>query len=269
MGLRKTPEERQRAHEGDNRTAHLRIAAEFRDRILSGDIEAGEALPSTSDMCAEFGASTTAVQNAMRALKDEGLVVGQKGKSITAREHRMRVMRPAAYFAPAEPGQPYRWIAEAQRQGMTAESELLHVAEVVPPLSVAKALGIASDGTAVLRRQLLKLNGEPAELVESYYPIEIANGTAITEPRKVRGGVPTLLAEMGYPFRKSVDRVSARTPTADQGVYLKMPVGELPVLRTFRTVYSNDDQVIEVTVMAKAGHLYELEYEITSDHLGS
>lgn len=264
MGLRKTPEERQRAHEGDNRTAHLRIAAEYRDQILSGDIEAGEDLPSTGEMCKEFGASTTAVQNAMRALKEEGLVVGHKGKGITVREHRMTAMRPAAYFAPVEPGEPYRWIAEAQRRGMTAESVLLHVAEVVPPLSVAKALGIASDGTAVLRRQLLKLNGEPAELVESYYPVELAAGTAITERKKVKGGVPTLLAGMGYPFRRAVDRVSARTPTADQGVYLKMPVGELPVLRTFRTVYSDDDRVIEVTVMAKAGHLYELEYETVS-----
>jgi GntR family transcriptional regulator len=267
MGLRKEADERQRAHEGDLRSPHQRIAAEYRDQILSGDIEPGDDLPSTQKMCAQFGASITAVQNAMRALKDEGLVVGQKGKSIRARENRVQVIRPASFFKPAEPGQPYRWLAEARRQGATAESELIEVAEVAPPLSVAKALGIASGGTVVLRRQLLKINGEPAELVENYYPAEIALGTAIAEAKKVKGGVPTLLASMGFPFRRAVDRVSARTPTADQGVYLKMPVGEIPVLRTFRTVYSDEDRVIEVTVMAKAGHLYELEYVTTSDQL--
>lgn len=263
MALRKTPEDRKRHIGDDKRTMHLRIAGEFRDRILSGDIEPGQDLPSTREMRDQYGASTTAVQNAMRTLKEEDLVVGQAGRAITAREHRMRTMRPAAYFAPAEPGEKYRWLAEAERLGMTAVSELLDVGEVTPPLSVAKALGIASDGTAVLRRQLLKLNGEPAELVENYYPVEIARGTAIEGDRKVKGGVPTLLAGMGYPFRRAVDRVSARTPTFDQGAFLKLPMPELPVLRTFRVVYSDDDRVIEVTVMAKAGHLYELEYEVS------
>ncbi|MEU6233830.1 GntR family transcriptional regulator [Kitasatospora sp. NPDC047058] len=267
MGLRKTPEDRQRAVDGDLRAAGQRIAAYIRDQILSGDIKPGDPIPSISELCGQFGASITAVQNAMRTLKDEGLVATQKGKSTIAREARMRVMRPADFFAPAEPGQPYRWIAEAQRQGMTATSELLDVEEVAPPASVARALGIEPGMTAMLRRQLLKLDGEPAELVENYYPIEIARGTPIAEGKKVKGGVPTLLAEMGFPFRRSVDRVSARTPTPEQGVHLKMPVGELPVLRTFRTVYSDDDRVIEVTVMAKAGHLYELEYEIAGDQL--
>ncbi|MGW2371706.1 GntR family transcriptional regulator [Kitasatospora sp. NPDC001683] len=267
MGLRKTPEDRQRAVDGDLRAASQRIAAYIRDKILSGDIKPGEDISSTSSLVEKFDASTTAVQNAMRTLREEGLITSQKGRATTARESRVRVVRPAEFFAPAEPGQPYRWIAEAQKKGMAAASELLDVEEVVPPASVAEALGIAQGETAMLRRQLLKLDGEPAELVENYYPIEIARGTPIAEGKKVKGGVPTLLSELGYPFRRSVDRVSARTPTPDQGVHLKMPVGELPVLRTFRTVYSDNDRVIEVTVMAKASHLYELEYEVTSDQL--
>lgn len=265
MGLRKAPEDRFWKFGDDKRTVHLRIASEFRNEILNGDIEAGEDLPSTQTMCATYGASSTAVQNAMRALKDEDLVIGQKGRSITAGEARMRVMRPASYLAPSKAGEPYRWIAEAQKLGMSAKSELLEVGEVEPPLSVAKALGIAKGATAILRRQLLSLNGEPAELVDNYYPVEIASGTALEGEEKIRGGASTLLASLGFPARRAVDRVSARTPTIAQGDYLKMPVGELPVLRTFRVTYSNDDRVIEVTVMAKAGHLYELEYDLTVD----
>ena len=262
MGLRKAPEEHSWKDNDDKRSLHQRIAGEYRAKILKGDLEPGAKLPSTTEMCALYGASSTAVQNAMRALKDEGLVVGHAGSSTKVREHRMRVMKPAQYFAPAEPGEPYRWIAEAQKQGMTAESELLEVGEVVPPPSVAKALGIAADGTAVLRRQLLKLNGEPAELVENYYPVEIARGTAIERAEKVKGGVPTLLAELGFPSRRATDQVSAETPTFEEGAYLKMPTGELPVLRTFRVVRSDDDRVIQVDALTKAGHLYKLEYEL-------
>jgi GntR family transcriptional regulator len=261
MALRKDHDARERGSADDKRSMHLRIAADVRDQILSGDLEPGEKVLSTQLMAEHYDSSPTTVQNAVRLLKEEGLLAGRAGVGVTAREHLMRVMRPASYFAPAEPGERYRWLAEAERLGMSAESELLEVGEVEAPLSVAKALGIAKGAPVVRRKQLLKLNGEPAELVENYYPIEIARGTAIEINRKVKGGVPTLLAEMGYPFKRAVDRVSARTPTFEQGRLLKLPMPDLPVLRTFRVVYSADDVVIEVSVLAKAGHLYELEYE--------
>ena len=125
---------------------------------------------------------------------------------------------------------------------------------------MATALELPDDGTAVMRHQLLLHDGDPVELATSYYPLDLARGTAMAEPRKIRGGTPALLAEMGYPPRITVDRVSARVPTQEQYEALQLP-SDLPVLRTLRVVYSDDDKPIEVTVMAKAGHLYELQYE--------
>lgn len=171
-----------------------------------------------------------------------------------------RVMYPAAYKEPAGAGEPYRWIADAERRGWTASSRLLEVGEVRPPADVATALGLADGEHALLRSQILTLDDEPAELVKSYYPLDIARGTAMMERRKIRGGTPTLLAELGYPPRRCVDQVSARVPTREQYEALGLP-GDLPVLRVFRVVYSDGDRPIEVTVMAKAGHLYEQHYE--------
>lgn len=42
----------------------------------------------------------------------------------------------------------------------------------------------------------------------------------------------------------------------------------MPVLRTLRVVHSDDDRPVEVTVMVKAGHLYELQYEFTGERGG-
>ncbi|CAM5729247.1 hypothetical protein SANTM175S_11006 [Streptomyces antimycoticus] len=78
--------------------------------------------------------------------------------------------------------------------------------------------------------------------------------------RKIKGGTPALMAELGYPPRLSVDKVSARVPTQEQCTVLGLP-GNLPVLRTLRVVYSDEERPIEATVLAKAGHLYELRYE--------
>lgn len=134
--------------------------------------------------------------------------------------------------------------------------------EATPPADVAAALRLPADGTALLRQQVLTLDGDPVELVHAYYPPDIARGTQLAEHRRIKGGTPTLLTALGHPPRLSVDHVSARIPTQEQYEALHLP-GDLPVLRTLRVVYGVDERPIEVTVMAKAGHLYELRYEFT------
>ncbi|MFD0626871.1 GntR family transcriptional regulator [Streptomyces sanglieri] len=241
-----------------------RFTHDLRDQIMVGDLAPGASLPSTVHLKERFDASNATVQKALQLLKDEQLVIGRAGASVTVREHRQRTVRPASYMAPAGSGEPYRWLTEAARNGSRAHSTLLEVAEAVPPADVAEALRLPKSGTAVLRRQLLTMDDEPVELVASYYPLDIAHGTAMTEPRKIPGGTPTLLAELGYPPRLSVDRVSARVPTQEQYQALRLP-GGLPVLRTLRVVHSDDERPIEATVMVKAGHLYELQYEFRTE----
>lgn len=244
----------------DQRPLHERVAADIRAEIMSGDWEPSEPLPSTEQLKVRFEASNATVQKALRLLKDEGLAVGRAGASVSARAHRRQTMTPAAYSAPASPGETYRWITEAANRGQSGTSKLLDVVEVAPPADVRAELGLIKDERALLRKQILLLNGEPCELVKSYYPLELARGTAMMNKKRIKGGTPALLAEAGYPPLRTVDRVSACVATQEQYEALELP-SDLPVLRTFRTVFSNDDRVIEVTEMAKAGHLYELRYE--------
>jgi GntR family transcriptional regulator len=239
---------------------HELLASYLRDGILSGDYPPGSALPSTRILKQKFGVAPQTIKNANDQLAEEGLVLSHKGKGIIVRDHRVRTMVPAAYKEPAAPGESYRWISEAEKRGLAAQSTLLAVEEVAPPADVAASLGLPKGGVAVMRAQILSLDGEPAELVKSYYPVELARGTAISEQRRIKGGTPRLLADMGYPPVRCVDTVSARIPTPEEVVALNAPT-KLPVLRTLRVVHSANDRVIEVTVMAKAGHLYELRYE--------
>jgi GntR family transcriptional regulator len=244
----------------DRRPLHERIAADLRDEIMSGDLEPGASLPSTQRLKDRFDASNATVQKALQLLKDERLVIGRAGAAVTVREHRQETVRPADSGQPAAPGEQYRWLTVAGSRGKRGSNQLLEVAEVRPPAEVAIALDLGDTGTAFLRRQVLSYDGEPVELVKSYYPAELARGTAMSEPRKIRGGTPALLAEMGYLPRQTVDRVSARVPTQEQYEALRLP-SDLPILRTFRIVYSDNERPIEATVMAKAGHLFELQYE--------
>lgn len=248
----------------DRRSLHERIAADVRDEIMSGDLAPGAKLPSTVQLTARFDASNATVQKALQLLKDEQLVVGRAGSAVTVREHRRRIVRPAPSLAPSVGGGPHRLLTEAAKLGKQAHTRLLRVTETKPPADVAAALKLAAGGTAVLRHQVLSIDGEPAELIESYYPSDIAQGTAIAGKRRIQGGTPTLLDRLGYPPRWSVDRVSAQVPTQEQYRFLHLP-GSLPVLRTLRVVHSDHDRPVEVTVMVKAGHLYEIQYEFAPE----
>ncbi|MEU9605041.1 GntR family transcriptional regulator [Streptomyces sp. NPDC048057] len=244
----------------DRRPLHERMAADLRDEIMSGDLAPGSSLPSTQRLKERFGVSNATVQKALQVLKDERLAIGRAGASVTVREHQQETVRPADFGRPAEPGESYPWLTEATKRGKRGSIQLLSVGEVRPPRDVAHRLGLPEGGTAIVREQVLSHDGEPVELVSSYYPLDLAQGTALAEARKIRGGTPALLAEMGHRPRLTVDRVSARVPTQKQYEALRLPT-DLPILRTLRVVYSDGDRPIEVTVMAKAGHLYELQYE--------
>ncbi|MEU6110961.1 GntR family transcriptional regulator [Streptomyces albidoflavus] len=248
----------------DPRSLHERIAADLRAQILSGDLAPASALPSTAQLKERFDASNATIQKALQLLKNEELVVGHAGASVTVRARRQRTVRPSSYLAAGASGTPSRWLAETDDEAPSARSELLDVAECVLPADVRAILGTGESEVAVCRRQLLLLGEEPAELVASYYPAALARGTALAARRKIRGGAPAVLAELGVPPQRCVDRVTARVPTQEEHQLLRLP-SSLPVLRTLRVAFSADGSPVEATVMVKAGHLYEIEYEFGAE----
>jgi GntR family transcriptional regulator len=245
----------------DKRPLAERIAAGLRARIMSGDLPPGEQLGTNAELRQQFKTSNVTIQRALAILKEERLLEGKNGVGVYVRERLPQTITPASYTAPAGSGQPYSWITQAQERGQRGSNKVISVAEVTPPARVAAAL--ASDGgePAVLRVRLGLLNDEPAELVHSYYPGELARGTRLADRRKIPGGSPTLLADMGYPPREQVDEVAARTATTEEYELLEIP-GDTPVLEIFRVVYSDDRRPIEVTVLVKPGHLYKMGYHL-------
>jgi GntR family transcriptional regulator len=210
----------------------------------------------------QYGVAGTTVQKALLMLKEEDLLVGQPGKGVFVKGSTQQAISPAVYMPPATAGEPYRWISEAEKRSQRGSSKLLEVAVVTPPHEVAQALELEEGGQALLRKQVLFLDEEPTELTRSYYPLAVAEGTAMMERRKIRGGTPTLLSELGYPPREFVDEVSSEIPTEDEVVALELPK-DMPVMLTFRVVYSDDERPIEVSLLAKAAHRYRMRYRLT------
>jgi GntR family transcriptional regulator len=244
--------------------SYREIAATLRGRIDSGEFAPGTRLPSVAELVREFGVSNTAIQRALAVLKHEGLVVGRQGLGSFVRERPLRRPKPAEYLAVPRPGEPDHWTTWAATEGRTPSQELLFVGEVEPPADVADALGLARGDVAALRSRLLLLDGEPDQLAHSYYPPNIARGTALLEHRKIRGGAIALLAERGFVARHpQPEEVRGRMPTPEESRLLRLDQG-VPLLEVFRPVVSPEGTVFEVTMMLYAADRHTLRYWLTS-----
>lgn len=214
---------------------------------MRGDLSPGTQLPSTAQLVAQYGAANATIQHALKVLKDEGFLDSHVGKGVYVRDRKPFVVDAATYIAPA-PGR-FRY-------------ELLAVAAAVPPTDVADGLRLAPGATAVVRNRILFHDDQPVELSASYYPADIAVGSSLGKPAKIRGGAPQVLTELGFPQRAFVDRISARPPTMTEAEALDLPDGT-PVIRQLRVVYSDGERPVEASVLIKGAHLYELLYRQT------
>ena len=66
--------------------AYQQVANDLRRQIRKGSMPAGTRLPSTSQLMATYGHSSTVIKAAINELRADGLVVGQQGKGVFVRD---------------------------------------------------------------------------------------------------------------------------------------------------------------------------------------
>ena len=238
---------------GGDIPAYVQIANDLRARIEGGEIQPGDAIPSISALIEQYDTSNSTVQAAVRALKAAGLVESKQGKGVYVRLVQRTISRSADYTSPPPDDDPARY---------RAPSRLLGITEVVPPSDVAEKLGLDDGVRAVRRSRLMVEKGKPIELVDSYFPVEIARGTELDSPGGLKGGSLAALRRLGYvPRHPATEWVEARMPTASEARDLRLPAGT-PVLRLLRVTYTDGRLPIEALVMVFGADRYLLEYDL-------
>ena len=71
----------------DPRPPFLQLADELRTAIAKGELSAGQRLPSTRELAETYGIATMTVTNAVRVLRDEGLVVAHQGRGTYVQDN--------------------------------------------------------------------------------------------------------------------------------------------------------------------------------------
>lgn len=174
--------------------------------------------------------------------------------------------RSAPYLSARPPGAGDAWSAEAASLGRQGTQRILDAGSCIAIPEVRAWFG---SETAVLRRRLVMLDDEPVEIADSWFPLAIADGTPLAEPKKIQGGTSTFLAGRGYTARHVEEFVSAPRAGQECEELLGLPLGDR-VLRLVRLSRTAEGELFEVSLMAMNpdlpdGELRQLRYELTLD----
>lgn len=173
----------------------------------------------------------------------------------------MWICNSVPYLTPREGGQADAWTDLAAEAGHVGTQDLRLVEQSVPPSDVADALRLSRGEAAVLRSRVIRLDGQPIEIANSWYPLSVAEGTPLAEPRKIRGGAVTLLADLGYASHEAREDISVRASEAGEARDLNIPEGD-PLIVLFRTTLTSSGIPFEVSVMRMVAAGRHLRYRL-------
>lgn len=167
------------------------------------------------------------------------------------------------YLTAQKEGQADAWSKEAARAGRSGTQRIRAAGMEVPPAEVASALLVPTGVAAVVRRRTILLDGQPVELADSWYPGEIAAGTALAAAGKIKGGAVTLLAALGYTVHEVREDITARVVSLAEAVGLEVPEGT-PVIVLSRTCLTAGGMPFEASVMVMVAAGRHLRYRLTA-----
>jgi len=227
---------------------YVRLAQTLQRRIEDGTYPAGTRVPSENQLVQSFGMSRPTVVRALELLKRDGWLESRQGYGTIVRG------RPAVAAEKDRRGRD-----ALERDETLTSGRLLDAEEAAVPDRVASALGLPKRSKVFRRRFLVEEDGEAVELVSSYFPLGLVDGTelAIDEPLVGRGR-EHLEARKKVRFDHVTERVSARLPESGEAELLGMPDG-VPVLSVLVIACDASGQALQVSDVLLPADRNELE----------
>ena len=244
----------------DPRSPARRIADELRARIESGELPPGAQLPTMRELVAQYDVASATANQAFSQLKAAGLVVTRPGAGAFVRE-RMRPKRHGIDRYARSRWQRGTTIhdGDAGSQGLSVKQVYREIDEVPAPAVVAVAFDVPKGEKVWVRRRTTIIDGRPHQLADSYYPLDLALGTRLTEEDSGPGGGFARLDEAGDPLAEISEEWTTRMPAISEAVALQLPAGT-PVMDLTRIVYDAKGRAVEVMLAVIAGDTVTMSY---------
>lgn len=227
---------------------YVRLAQTLQRRIEDGTYAPGTRVPSENQLVQTFGMSRPTVVRALELLKRDGWLESRQGYGTIVRA------RPEVVERKDRRGREALERDEAQSAG-----RLIDVGRVPVPARVASALGLPKGAEVFMRRFLVEEDGEAVELVSSYFPAGMVEGTELEADAPLSGSTREHLeARKKVRFDHVTERVSARLPEAREAELLELPDG-VPVLSVLVVARDASGRALQVSDVLLPADRQELE----------
>ena len=220
------------------------IERSLRERIAR--LRPGDALPSDSALCAEFGVSRMTARNAMHRLAEEGLVVRLPGRGSYVAE-------PPAH---RRADRLLSFSSEMRRLGR-APGSIIVAREIRPAWPAAAAdLGLHEGEPIVYLRRVRQADDEPIALETTL--LIGATSPAVMAADLRRESLHAVLASAGRGLRRGTATVSAAAASAEDARLLGVAPGD-PMLVERRIIVDAQGHPVEATESRYPAERYAID----------
>jgi GntR family transcriptional regulator len=237
------------------RSSLLPLYAQVREHLereIRSDMQPGDLLPGEPELQRRFGVSRITVRRALDELVHAGLVVRERGRGTFVREPQIT----------QELTRLMSWTVAMRELGHEPRTLRCDIDEVVPAAAIGELLGVGSQKVVRVRR-VRAAGDEPAASMTNYLPADL--GAGILQDGLFEGSLYATLAARGVFPASAMDRVEARTATAQEARDLAMKRGDV-VLQLTRTSLDAADKALYVAVVVNRARNYS--YSVRVDGRG-
>ncbi len=244
------------------------IADDLREKIENGTYGPGALLPSEPELAHRYGVSRQTARSALKALEQEGLIVvhSTRGRTVRNRPPLRRVSSTRRHASHRTSGKP-EFDTEAIAQGQVPSRRMLMIGRGPVPRDIATWLGTESGQEVVIRKRLQLLDGIPAVISTSYYPLWVAEGTRLESSDALPEGPDNLIEQLGHRFAQDMELLRARMPTRDEVHVLELDPG-VPVVQMLHIDYDPDGRTLQVADDLYAADRHEFAFKWTEPDEG-
>lgn len=247
------------------------IARDLRERIASGDLSPGSALPLMRDIATQYEVSDITVRKAWGMLKREGLIESRRRAGMFVREHPDRVRLTVRNRQVERDELGYYSGPEVQhwRAFPHPDGERTRITTAPVPADVADALGVPPGSLLTVRKRIIGDPGLPEhrQLADSWIAGWVTEEVPVIAGDTGTGGMYDRLEEWANKPLHWREEVSARMPSPEEAEALLMPQTGVPLLRAIRITYfasrgRKPERIAEVQDIRMSAMLFAVGYPL-------
>lgn len=213
---------------------YLQIADDLRTRISSGELRAGDDVPTEAELAERWHTSRGPIRNALALLRSEGLIETTRGRPA-------RVVTPKATQA-VDVSVPFtRW---AHELGVTPGAVTQELSLRRADAALAAALKVAVGDTVVSVIRLRLLDGRPAMLERLNYIEPV--GRLLFDVDTDAVSITDHLGAHGHAIIGVQHEIDAVAADDQDAALLRVPLSS-PILRLTRTSFDAEGRVFEAS----------------------